>query len=76
MKRRYREITKKEVFIEKIKHLFNIELENDKECAPNQKRNWLYTEIKMKDFTTIGNYLINNHIHFEKHLKDYYWIKL
>lgn len=69
-------MTKKELFINKIKHLFSIDLENDKECVLNQNRNWLYTEIKAKDFAMIGKYLIDNNICFEKHLKDYYWIKL
>ena len=66
-------MTKKEQFIETIKHQFNIELENDKDNIFNQKRNVLYTKVTERQ---VLNYCIKHDIGYCEHLNGYYWISL
>lgn len=69
-------MTKKEQFIQTIKHQFNIELENDKDDIFNQKRNILYTKIEKRNERVVLNYLIKNNYIYNQHLNGYYWIYL
>lgn len=69
-------MTKKEKFIEIIKHQLNIELENDKDNMFNKNRNLLYTKIERKNKISMFKYLVEHNICYNSHLKDYYWIYL
>lgn len=69
-------MTKKEKFIEEIKHQLNIDLPNDKAEVFNQKRNVLYTKVEKKHKNILFDYLVKQNLVFEKHLNDYYWIWL
>ena len=50
-------MTKKEKFIQAIKQQLNVELENDKDCIFNQKRNVLYTRVTQRE---VLNYCIKH----------------
>jgi hypothetical protein len=67
-------MNKKEKFIETIKNQLNVELENDKDCIWNKKRNILYTRITRENKLDVINYLVKHNIVFNEHIKDYYWI--
>ena len=69
-------MTKKDKFIQTIKHQFNIKLENDKENIFNQKRNLLYTKIDFINQRQVLGYLIKNDMKYNLHYNCYYWIYL
>lgn len=67
-------MTKKDDFVNLIKHQLNITLENNKEDVFNKKRNVLYTKVERKDQYSLFKYLRENNIRSEGHLNNYYWI--
>ena len=60
---------KKEEFLEKIKHQFEIELEIERSA-----KNWIYVRIEKQDQCKILPYLEKNKIRYEKHLNNGFFI--
>ena len=60
---------KKEEFLEKIKHQFEIELEIERSA-----KNWIYVRIEKQDQYKILPYLEKNKIRYEKHLNNGFFI--
>lgn len=70
-------MTKKEKFIQEVKHQLNIDLLNDKEEVFNQKRNVLYTKVeKINNYNNLIRYLNNHHVNYCCHFQGCIWIYL
>jgi hypothetical protein len=67
-------LTKKEQFVNSIRHQLNVEITNDKDHCLNRNRNILYTQITGVYRNAVIRIMNERGMRHETHMKDYVWV--